>query len=315
MASADPGSTAVLPAEQNARMATVTVFGGTGFLGSEIVRELSARGYAVRIATRHPLPQSPAEGATHVTADVRDEPSVRRAVDGAFAIVNAVSLYAEKQGLTFGEVHVDGARNVARCARDAGAERVVHVSGLGSDPRSPSAYVRARAHGEKAVREAFPDAVVLQPSVMFGRNDSFLSAIEMATRFPVVPLFGRGDTRLQPVYVADVADAAATVIADSQTPPRELELGGAETLTYREIVAAVAAHLGRRRWLVQLPFAAWKALAAGASLLPSPPLTRNQVILMETDNVVTGRTATFADLGIRPASLRAKLPECLPRRS
>lgn len=315
MKSADLSSTAAQPAEQNARMATVTVFGGTGFLGSAIVRALSARGYAVRVATRHPLPQAPADGVMHVTADVSNESSVRRAVHGAFAIVNAVSLYVEKRGLTFAGVHVDGARTVARCAREAGAERIVHVSGLGSDPRSPSAYVRARARGEEAVREAFPDAVVLRPSVMFGRDDSFLSAIEMATRFPVVPLFGRGDTRLQPVYVADVATAAATVIADPQTPPRELELGGAETLTYREIVAAVAAHLGRRRRLLPLPFAAWKALAAGASLLPSPPLTRNQVILMETDNVVTGRTPTFADLGIQPASLRAMLPECLPGRS
>lgn len=296
-------------------MATVAIFGGTGFLGSEIVREVSARGFDVRIATRHPPGKTLGQGITHVTADVTDEASVRRAVEGAVTVANVVSLYAEKRGLTFEDVHVNGARHVARCARDAGVERVVHVSGLGSDPQSPSEYVRARAHGEQAVRKAFAGAVVLRPSVMFGRDDSFLSAIGKATRFPVVPLFGRGDTRLQPVYVADVAAAAATVIADPAVPIDEVELGGAQTLTYREIVEAVAAHLGRHRWLVPLPFAAWKALAAGASLLPSPPLTRNQVILMETDNVVTGRTPTFADLGIRPAGLPAMLPTCLPRRS
>ncbi len=293
-------------------MVTVAIFGGTGFLGGEIVRALTARDFAVRIATRHPPRYSPGARITHVTADVTDEASVRRAVEGASAVVNAVSLYAEKGGVTFEDVHVEGARHVARCAREAGVARVAHVSGLGSDPQSPSAYVRARAQGERAVRDAFADAVILRPSVMFGRNDSFLSAVEMATRLPVVPLFGRGDTRLQPVYVADVAAAAAKVLAAPQLPVREVELGGAETLTYREVVATVAAHLGRRRWLVPLPFAAWKALAAGASLLPSPPLTENQVILMETDNVVTGRTPAFADLGIHPAGLSAMLPECLP---
>jgi len=294
-------------------MTTVTVFGGTGFLGREVVRELLARGCDVRIATRHPPRHIPEQHIVHVTADVTDEPSVRRAVEGASAVVNAVSLYAEKGGLTFQLVHVLGAECLARCAREAGVEVLAHVSGLGSHPASESAYVRARARGEQAVRGAFENAVLLRPSVMFGAGDSFLAALERATRFPVVPLFGRGDTRLQPVYVKDVAAAAATVVADPALRPRELELGGAEVLTYREIVEAVAAELGRRRVLVPVPFAAWKAMAGVLGILPSPPLTRDQVILMQHDNVVTGRTATFADLGIAPGGLRPLLRELLDR--
>ncbi|HET6629906.1 MAG TPA: complex I NDUFA9 subunit family protein [Woeseiaceae bacterium] len=299
-------------------MAGVTVFGGTGFLGREIVRAVSAGGFDTRIATRH-APRESREGAngrvTHVIADVNDAGSVQRAVEGAFAVVNAVSLYVEKGGVSFEDVHVDGARRIARCAGEAGAEVLVHVSGVGSELASPSAFVRARARGEEAVRAAFGEAVVTRPCVMFGRHDSFLSAVEMATRLPVVPLFGRGETRLQPAFVKDVAAAVAKVIAEPARRARVFELGGAEVLTYREVVEAVMAHLGRRRVLVPVPFAAWKGLAAALERLPSPPLTRDQVVLMESDNVVTGRTAAFSGLGIGPAGLSAMLRECLaPRR-
>jgi NADH dehydrogenase len=299
-------------------VATVTIFGGTGFLGSAIVRAVSAAGFDARIASRHVPRQVPGEaeaGTSHVTADVADEPSVKRAVDGAFAVVNAVSLYVEKGGATFEAVHVDGAARVARCAREAGAEVLVHVSGLGTDPASPSAFVRARARGEQVVREAFEAGIVARPSVMFGRNDSFLTTLEQVTRLPVVPLFGRGETRLQPAFVEDVAAAVAKVIADPAVRRRELELGGAEILTYREVLLAVMAHLGRRRLLVPVPFAFWKALTALLGVLPSPPLTRDQVVLMERDNVVTGGAATFSDLGIRAAGLSSMLAECLPRPS
>lgn len=296
------------------RMALVTVFGGTGFLGREIVRALVAEGFEVRIAARHSPARAPEPRVGHVVADVTDEPSVRRAFEGASAVVNAVSLYVEKGGLSFQVVHVLGAECVARCAREAGAGSLVHVSGLGSDPASASAYVRARAHGELAVRKAFGDAVMLRPSVMFGPDDAFLAGVERATRLPLVPLFGSGATRLQPVFVRDVAAAVATVLAVPALRSPEIELGGAEVLTYREIVAAVAAHLGRRRLLVPVPFGLWKAMTSLLGVLPTPPLTRDQVILMERDNVVTGRTRTFADLGLAPAGLTALLPECLPRR-
>ena len=297
-------------------MAVVTIFGGTGFLGSEVARAVSAEGFDARVATRHAPRESLEAGGlvTRVVADVNDEESVQRAVEGAFAVVNAVSLYVEKGGVTFEDVHVDGARRVARCAREGGAEILVHVSGVGSDTASESDFVRARARGEHAVREAFGNAVVARPCVMFGRNGSFLAAVETATRFPVVPLFGRGETRLQPAFVQDVGAAVAKVIAEPELREAVFELGGADTLTYREVVEAVMAHLGRHRLLVPLPFAAWRGLATALERLPSPPLTRDQVILMESDNVVTGRTATFSELGTRPAGLSAMLRECLPPR-
>lgn len=295
-------------------MAIVTVFGGTGFLGSEIVRAVSAAGFDVRVATRH-VPRENPGGAggqvNHVTADVTDEPSVGRAVEGAIAAVNAVSLYVEKGDATFEAVHLEAAARVARCARDAGAEVLVHTSGLGADPASPSAFVRARARGEQAVRDGFEQRVVIRPSVMFGRDDSFLASVELATRFPVVPLFGRGETRLQPAYVKDVAAAVAKIIEDRNRRPPIVELGGADASSYRRIVELVMAHFGRRRLLVPVPFTVWKALAAALSPLPSPPLTRDQVILMKSDNVVTGRTETFADLGIRPHGVASLLTECL----
>jgi NADH dehydrogenase len=299
---------------QSTGMATVTVFGGTGFFGSEIVRALAAAGFDVRIAARH-APGDPSRGAdariSHVTADVRDEPSVRSAVEGASAVVNAVSLFVETRRATFEAVHVEGAARVARCAREAGADLLVHVSGLGTDPASPSAFVRARARGEQAVHEAFGHSVVARPSVLFGRGDSFLATIERVTRFPVVPLFGRGETRLQPVFVKDAAAAVASVIEEPNLRSPAIELGGAEVLSYRRILEMVITRLERRRVLLPVPLALWKAFAAALSVLPSPPLTVDQVILMERDNVVTGRTATFSDLGIRPAGLSDLLVECL----
>jgi NADH dehydrogenase len=294
-------------------MATVTVFGGTGFFGSEIVRAVTAAGFDARIATRHPPGDRlrAKKGVSHVTADVRDEPSVRRAVEDTSAVVNAVSLFVETRRVTFEAVHVEGAARVARCAREAGADLLVHVSGLGTDPASPSAFVRARARGEQAVHQAFEQSIVVRPSVLVGRGDSFLTTIERVTRFPVVPLFGRGETRLQPVPVKDAAAAVVSVIGDPDLRASAIELGGAEVLSYRRILEMVMRHLGRRRLLLPVPLALWKALASGLAVLPSPPLTLDQVILMESDNVVTGRTATFPDLGIRPAGLSDLLVECL----
>jgi uncharacterized protein YbjT (DUF2867 family) len=227
-------------------------------------------------------------------------------------VVNAVSLYVEQGGATFEAIHVRGAERLARLAREVGVSTLVHISGLGVDEASPSAYVRARAKGERCVREVMPEAVILRPSVLFGPGDAFLRSLEMITRhLPVIPLFGDGSTRLQPVYVEDVAAAIAQALERPDARGRIFELGGARVHTYREIVAMVLRHLGRRRLLMPVPFALWHALAATASLLPAAPLTRDQVYLLQTDNVVAADAATFADLGIEPRALEALLPECL----
>lgn len=293
----------------------ITVFGGTGFLGRAILHRLIEAGVRVRAAARSP--QFPAgddldNRVERCTADIRDRDAVARAVDGAFGVVNAVSLYAERADATFDAIHVEGAANLAQAAREAGVERLVHVSGIGVDGHSPSAYVRARARGEQRVREIFPEAVILRPSVLFGPNDAFLAALKSVTLAPVIPLFGKGDTRLQPVYVKDVALAVERSLEDPEAPGRVFELGGAEVLTYREAVEAVLAHLGRRRLLVPMPFPAWRLVAGATSVLPGPPLTRDQVILMQADNVVGGELPMFADLGIEPLGFRPALPACLP---
>ncbi|MCF7220726.1 complex I NDUFA9 subunit family protein [Marilutibacter chinensis] len=298
---------------------TITVFGGTGFLGSEIVRRLASSGARVRIAARHPDALDLGElrpEPERVKVDIRDASAIAAAMTGAWGAVNAVSLYVEHGDLDFGTIHVDGARTVARCARQAGVTRLVHVSGIGADPASASRFVRARAYGERAVRGTFTTATILRPSTMFGPDDALLSSLERVTRLPVVPLFGSGDTRLQPAYVRDVAAAAAAVIERPDTQDRVFELGGATVHTYRELVRIVSAHLGRRRWLLPLPFPIWKLIASASGVvLRNPPLTVDQVILMQRDNVVSPDAPGFETLGIEPDGLASRLDTCLPTQS
>ena len=281
----------------------IAVFGGTGFLGRRIVRRLAAKGARVRIVSRRPtLPAWAGEGdmLDLLAADIRDEAAVIRAVQGTDGVVNAVSLYVETRELSFEAVHVEAAALLATAAQAAGVRHFVQISGLGVDEQSPSPYVRARTRGEVAVREAFPGAVMLRPSVIFGHGDAFLSALEGVTRLPVIPLFGHGGTRLQPVLAEDVAKAAVRVLAGQAGEATVFELGGAEVLSYREIVEGVLRVRRRRRLLLPVPFAAWYAIAYVMKILPSPPLTYDQVVLMEQDNVVGGNQAGFGELGISP---------------
>jgi NADH dehydrogenase len=215
-------------------------------------------------------------------------------------------------GLDFDGIHVEGATRLARVAHSAGVERIIHVSGIGVTEESPSPYVRARARGEMRVREMFPGASILRPSVLFGPDDSFLATLDNVTRLPVVPLFGRGNTRLQPVHVEDVAAAVAGAAHTADAKGRVFELGGNEVLHYREIVQAVLSH--RRRWrpLLPVPWAAWRGIAYAGKMLSNPPLTIDQIVLMQADNIVSVGMATFADLGIEARGLHASLTECLP---
>ncbi|MBF8223635.1 complex I NDUFA9 subunit family protein [Halomonas sp. 328] len=291
------------------------VFGGTGFLGRHLVRELVEAGHPVRLAARHPRWPDWAEPQDPITlcpADIRDEGTITEALTGASAVINAVSGYVERPGAGFETIHVEGAARLARLAREAGVTRLVQLSGIGARPDSPSAYVRARARGEAAVLEHLPKAIILRPSVLFGPGDAFLNGLARLTRLPAIPLFGRGETRLQPVHVTDVARAALALLTGPAPARRLFELGGPDVLGYREILERLEAHLGRERPLLPVPFWAWHALAGLLSLLPHPPLTRDQVWLMAEDNLVGEGVGTFADLGITPRTLRDSLPLCLP---
>jgi NADH dehydrogenase len=282
---------------------SVTVFGGTGFLGRRVVARLADAGAVVRVASRHP--GAPGERVVPVTADITDRDSVARALDGADAAVNCVSLYVESRTATFRDIHVVGAGNLATAARGL---RLLHLSGIGADPRSPSPYVRARGLGEEAVRAAHPRATILRPCVMFGPDDAFLNALDrIAALTPVIPLFGSGGTKLQPVHVEDVAAAAVRAIEMPDTAARIFELGGPQILTYRQIVERVLAWKKRRRLLLPLPFAIWDLLAWCGGWLPLAPVTEGQVALMKRDNVVSEAMPGFAEFGVTPQSLDAVL--------
>ncbi len=294
---------------------TVTVFGATGFLGGAVVARLLDAGLSVRVASRHPGRLSikgPADRVALLPADVREQATVIAAVEGAQAVINAVGLYLERGAETFDAVHVHGAASVAKSAARAGVEKLIHLSGIGADETSASPYVRARARGEALVRENFAGANIVRPSVLFGPGDAFLNAIDAITRLaPVFPLFGRGETRLQPVYVGDVADAIFRLIDGDAGRGRVCELGGPRVYTYRQVVQAVLRFRRRRRLLLPLPFALWSAQAKLLSLLPEPPLTEDQIILMRDDNLVGDGVVTLEDLGASAHSLEAMLPQCL----
>ena len=294
--------------------ALVTVFGGTGYLGRHVVARLLEDGVRVRVAVRRPEAASDLERDAGgrleaVRADVRDEKSVAAAVQGARRVVNAVGLYLQRGRETFAAVHVDGARRVAEQAAGAGVERLVHISGIGADPGSDSAYVRARAGGETTVRAAFAKATVLRPSVLFGPGDAFFNTLAAIARLsPVVPLFGHGETRLQPVFVGDVAEAVAKVLNGRRPAAPLYELGGPRTYTYRNLLKVLLKQLGLNRRLMSVPFVVWEANASLVSILPRPPVTHDQITLMKKDNVVGLGVPGFAALGIEPTAVEQVLP-------
>jgi len=303
-------------------MRSVAVFGGTGFLGRAVVGRLVAAGIMARVAVRHPEPIKLSDGtaqAEHVSsvyADIADERSVGRALEGCNAAVNVVGLYVERGTDTFRTVHELGAMHVARQSARAGVKSLVHMSGIGADLNSQSSYVRSRARGELLVSEAFPAATILRPSVLFGPEDKFLNTlITIVRRSPVLVLFGAGNTRLQPLYVGDVAQAVMRVVTTPSLQGKVFELGGPQIYRYRDLIKLVLKETDRSRILVPLPFFAWHALARLLMLLPDPPLTTDVVTLMRRDNVVGEGVPTFADLDLAPTSLKAVLSVMLGSRS
>jgi uncharacterized protein YbjT (DUF2867 family) len=297
------------------RLRVVTVFGGTGFLGRRVVRHLRERDFSVRIASRHPERGEELFGRDDphlrsIETDIHDEDAVITALAGAWGAVNAVSLYVERARETFHSVHVEAAERIAALAHRDGLARLVQVSGIGADPQSKSLYIRKRGEGERAVRAAFAEATLIRPAVMFSADDAFLTTIlTLLRRLPVYPMFGRGSTKLQPTHVDDVAEAIARTLQRVDAPLLTFECGGPRVYSYEELLRTIAREAGLKPILVPIPFATWHVLARVAEMLPTAPVTRNQVELMEVDTVASADLPGFAELGILPRAIEPTLQE------
>lgn len=301
----------------------VTVFGGSGFLGRHLVRALARRCYRIRVAVRRPdlaghLQPLGTVGQIHaVQANVRYPASVEAAVRGSSVVVNLVAILYERGAQHFEVVHTLGSERVALAAAAHGA-RVIHVSAIGADENSRSAYARTKAQGEKLVLAAEPGATIFRPSVLFGPEDDFFNRFASLARFtPVLPLIGGGRTKFQPAYAADVAEAIALAVDGRTKAGTTYELGGPEVRTFRQLMEYVLATTGRKRLLVPVPFLLARLQAAVLQFLPNPPLTPDQVELLRYDNIVSEEAArerhTFEGLGIAPTTIEAVAPSYLWR--
>ena len=294
----------------------VTVFGGGGFLGRYVAQELLRAGARVRVAGRDPTnafylkPLAALGQAQFVAADVTRPDSVRRAVQGATAVINLVGILKGR----FDAIHVDGARNVAEAAAAAGAQALVQVSAIGADPASSSAYGRSKGQGEAAVRAAFPAATIVRPSILFGPEDAFVNRFaSMIARLPVLPVV-RGGTKFQPAWVVDVARAVGKAALDPGTyAGKTYELGGPQILSMAELIRWIATSIGYSPHIVALPDSMAAMMARIGAFVPGAPITWDQWLMLQHDNVVAPGAAGFDMFGIDPAPLAAAASQWLVR--
>jgi uncharacterized protein YbjT (DUF2867 family) len=304
----------------------VTIYGGSGFIGRYIARRMAKEGWRVRVAVRRPneaifvRPYGTPGQVEPILCNIRDDASVRAVMAGADAVVNCVGILNRSGKNTFDAVQAEGPARVARIASELGVAHLVQISAIGADKNSDSDYSRTKGLGEAAVLQAFPSAVILRPSVVFGNEDGFFNRFAGMARFgPVLPVVG-ADTRFQPVYVDDVAQAAV-LGATGRAKPGIYELGGPDVATFRALMAQMLAVIQRSRVVLNIPFFFARIMAGGFDLLQfvtgglieNGMVTRDQVRNLERDNVVSPGAKGFADLGIQPASIESILPEYLWR--
>lgn len=303
----------------------LTIFGGSGFVGRYIALRMARQGWRVRVAVRRPndamfvKPYGKVGQVAPILCNIRDDASVRSALDGATAAVNCVGILAETGKQKFDALHAEAAGRVGRFAQEAGFGKLVHISAIGADANSPSAYARSKAAGEAAVSEAFPDAVILRPSVIFGSEDQFFNRFaQMATRSPVLPLVGAG-TKFQPVYVDDVAKAAEIALTE-HVPSGVHELGGPDVMKFEALMQLMGDVIQRKRLIADIPFGIAELMGKTFDMLSSMsgglfqgPLSADQVANLRHDNIVSEGSRGFAELGVEPTALEAVLPEYLWR--
>lgn len=304
----------------------VTIFGGSGFVGRYIARRMAKEGWRVRVAVRRPeqalfvRPYGSVGQVEPILCNIRDDASVRAALAGADAAVNCVGTFDRGGRNNFNAVQAEGAARVARLAAAAGVAHLVQISSIGADADGPSLYAQSKAAGEAAVLEAFPSAVILRPSVVFGNEDGFFNRFAGLSRLgPILPVIG-AETKFQPVYVDDVANAAVAG-ATGRAAPGVYELGGPDVRSFRALMQMMLEVIQRRRLILNIPFFVARIMAAGfdflhfatGGLIPNPAATRDQVASLTVDNVVSPDARGFADLGIEPTPMEAVLPEYLWR--
>jgi NADH dehydrogenase len=298
----------------------ITVFGGAGFIGRHLVRRLAGQGARVVVVSRNPArgyflqPRGGVGQILVVRVDLASEQALARALDGTSAVVNLMGILYETRQQKFEDVHAVLPGRIAKVAAVAGIGRMVHVSAIGADPASTSAYARSKADGEKRAHEGLPGATILRPSIVIGPEDGFFNRFAaMARLSPVLPLIGGGETRFQPVYVGDVADAVLAALRMPEAAGQTYQLGGPRVYSFAELMRYMLEVLGRRRILAPLSFGLASFQARFLELLPVPPLTRDQVELLKVDNVVADGAKGLADLGIAATPIELVVPEYLAR--
>jgi uncharacterized protein YbjT (DUF2867 family) len=299
---------------------TITLFGGTGFLGRHIIRRLAKSGAEIRVPTRDldkALPLKTAGGVGQIVpiaCDLRDDAKVLACIAGSDIVINLVGILFEKGRNNFEAVHVEWAARVARLARQAGVQQFIHVSALGASPGARARYAMTKAAGEAAVKTFVPDATILRPSLVVGPEDEFFNLFATLSLWPIpLPLIGGGHTKFQPVYVGDIAAAVEKVMGDNRYAGQIYELGGPRAYSFHALLELMAHFTGRPLRTVKIPFAVARIQAALLNLMPRPLLTPDQVILLESDNILSGRQKGFADMGIKPTAIEAILPTYLDR--
>ena len=298
----------------------VTIFGAAGFVGQYVVKHVARAGYRVRAIVRdvpgaaHLKTQGDVGQIALIYGDITKPDTYKEVIKDSYAVINLVGILFEKSAQTFDAIHAQAPKELAQQAKEAGVSRLLHMSALGVDKASTSHYAKSKIAGEHAVQQYFPDAVIFRPSVIFGAEDNFYNQFaKMGVFSPVLPLIGGGDTKFQPVYVDDVAKAFAYALEQEHTKGNIYELGGVDVMSFKEILQTINQMTNRERALLKVPSCMARIGAFFAELLPTPPLTRDQVELLKYDNIVSEDALTFEDLNIEPTDADLVVPAYLDR--
>jgi uncharacterized protein YbjT (DUF2867 family) len=296
-----------------------TIFGGSGFIGRYVVKRFAQQGFIVRVPSRDPegalflKPMGAVGQIVPLFASITNEATVHRAVDDSEVVVNLVGALTESGAASFQAIHAEGSERIARLSAAAGASRLIQISAIGADPNSPSRYASTKGRAEQGVLAMFPRAVILRPSLVFGLEDKFFNRFaEIARLAPFMPVIS-GDTKMQPVYVGDVADAVMAAQASSEPQGKIFELGGPRVWTFREILAFILKAIRRERKLVDIPMGIARIQASILQHVPGKPLTPDQLLMLSKDNVVSPGALGLADLGITPTPVELVVPGYLSR--